>query len=122
MNFLEGILLFIIVWLFASKPRPRGSVTSVFLISYAILRIFCELFRVPDNNILLFGYLTIGMILSLPMLVAGILLLILAYKLINFYFQTTLKFIALLQEMDDFQEVQCFFSFGGHYVESLFNR
>lgn len=71
---LEGILLFIIVWWYASKPRPKGCVSAVFLIVYALVRLFAESFREPDVQLgyLAFGWLTMGQILSIPMLLAGL--------------------------------------------------
>jgi phosphatidylglycerol---prolipoprotein diacylglyceryl transferase len=73
---LEGIALFIIVWWYASKPRPRGCVSAVFLIGYAISRMVIECFREPDMQLgyIAFDWLTMGQILSIPMLLGGILL------------------------------------------------
>ena len=73
---LEGIGLFILVWWYASKPRPAGSVSAIFLIGYALSRLFIECFREPDAPIgfVAFNWLTMGQLLSLPMLVAGLLL------------------------------------------------
>jgi phosphatidylglycerol:prolipoprotein diacylglycerol transferase len=71
---LEGILLFVVIWCYASKPRPSGCVSGIFLIGYAICRISVEFFREPDFNLgyLAFGWLTMGQLLSIPMLIAGI--------------------------------------------------
>ena len=70
---LEGITLFIIVWLFSSKPRPTGQVTALFLAGYGLFRFIAEYFRQPDGHL---GLLTLGLSmgqwLSLPMLVLGI--------------------------------------------------
>ena len=70
---LEGITLFIIVWLFSSKPRPIGQVTALFLAGYGLFRFIAEYFRQPDGHL---GLLTLGLSmgqwLSLPMLVLGI--------------------------------------------------
>ncbi len=73
---LEGIGLFILVWWYANKPRPRGSVTAVFLIGYAICRIIVECFREPDLQIgfIAFNWLTMGQLLSIPMLIVGLIL------------------------------------------------
>ena len=70
---LEGIFLFILVWLYAAKPRPAGKVSAVFLMGYAVCRIIAELFREPDSQLgfLAFNWLTMGQLLSLPMFVAG---------------------------------------------------
>ncbi len=70
---LEGILLFLIVWWFSSKQRTSGAVTGLFLILYAIFRCFIELFRQPDPQYgyLAFGWVTMGMLLSIPMILVG---------------------------------------------------
>lgn len=74
----EGALLFIIVWIVSAKPRPAGFVSGVFLIGYGGFRILTENFRSPDAHIgfLAFDWLTMGQILSLPMVIAGILLVV----------------------------------------------
>lgn len=72
----EGLLLFIILWLFARKPRPVGAVSAVFLIGYGAFRFIAEYFREPDDGI--FGFSTVismGQWLSLPMILAGAILL-----------------------------------------------
>ncbi len=71
---LEGVILFIVVWCYASKPRPIGRVSAVFLIGYAICRLIAECFRQPDPQLgyLAFGWLTMGQILSIPMLLLGL--------------------------------------------------
>jgi phosphatidylglycerol:prolipoprotein diacylglycerol transferase len=73
---LEGIGLFILVWCYASKPRPAGRVSAVFLIGYAVCRIIAEFFRQPDPQLgyLAFGWLTMGQILSVPMILLGLFL------------------------------------------------
>lgn len=80
--FLEGILLFSIVWLYSSKQRPIGAVSGMFLIWYGLFRILVEFVREPDAHIgfIAFGWLTKGQLLSLPMVLAGVALLIYAYK------------------------------------------
>jgi len=71
---LEGIVLFTVIWWFTSKPRPRLAPAGLFLALYALFRILVEFLRLPDANIgyLAFGWLTMGQLLSLPMLVAGL--------------------------------------------------
>lgn len=71
---LEGIVLFILVWCYASKPRPEGRVSAVFLMGYAVSRLIVECFRQPDFQMgyIAFGWLTMGQILSIPMLLLGI--------------------------------------------------
>ena len=80
--FLEGLVLFIILWWFSKTPRPVKAVSGLFLIGYGFFRFMVEFVRVPDQHIgyLAFDWLTMGMLLSLPMIVFGLLLMILAYK------------------------------------------
>lgn len=78
---LEGVLLFILVYSFSRKPRPTGAVTGVFLIGYSVARLLVEFVREPDQHIQydLFGWVTRGQILSLPMLLLGLALVLWAY-------------------------------------------
>jgi len=71
---LEGIVLFAALWWFTSTPRPRLAPAGLFLTLYAILRFAVEFVRVPDAHIgyLAFGWLTMGQLLSLPVLAAGV--------------------------------------------------
>jgi len=79
---LEGLALFILVWLYSARPRPLGAVSGVFMIGYGVFRSFVEFFREPDEGFL--GIMTWGMSmgqwLSLPMIAAGIALLVWAYR------------------------------------------
>ena len=79
---LEGLVTFLIVWIFTSKPRPRFAASGLFLLCYGVFRFSVEFVRVPDANrgYLLWGWVTEGQLLSLPMMIAGIWLLILAYR------------------------------------------
>ncbi|ROT96238.1 prolipoprotein diacylglyceryl transferase [Marinobacter sp. R17] len=79
---MEGVLLFIILWVFSSKQRPRMAVSGLFLVGYACFRILAEFFRQPDAQLgfLAFDWVTMGQILSLPMLLAGIVLMVWAYR------------------------------------------
>ncbi|WP_323639293.1 prolipoprotein diacylglyceryl transferase [Pectobacterium polonicum] len=78
---LEGVALFIILNLFIRKPRPMGSVSGLFLIGYGSFRIITEFFRQPDAQLGLFGDLfSMGQILSLPMVIAGVLMMVWAYR------------------------------------------
>ncbi|MEI7340930.1 prolipoprotein diacylglyceryl transferase [Pectobacterium brasiliense] len=78
---LEGVALFIILNLFIRKSRPMGSVSGLFLIGYGMFRIITEFFRQPDAQLGLFGGLfSMGQILSLPMVIAGILMMVWAYR------------------------------------------
>lgn len=70
---LEGLLLFVVVWWFARKPRPLGQVSAVFMIGYGVLRFLVEYTREPDAFLgLLTGGLSMGQLLSLPMIAAGV--------------------------------------------------
>ncbi|HMA11630.1 MAG TPA: prolipoprotein diacylglyceryl transferase, partial [Steroidobacteraceae bacterium] len=72
----EGLLLFAILWLYSRKPRPLGAVSGVFLIGYGSLRFLAEFAREPDAFLGLLGLgLSMGQWLSLPMVVAGAILL-----------------------------------------------
>lgn len=79
---LEGVTLFVILWLYSSKPRPTMAVSGLFAIGYAVFRFLVEFIRVPDPQLgyLAFGWLTMGQLLSLPLLAAGIVLMVLAYR------------------------------------------
>ncbi len=82
---LEGFLLFAVLWWYSSKPRPRMAVSGLFLLGYGIGRFIVEFVRVPDSHMgddgyVLFGWVTTGQILTLPMLVAGVALMALAYR------------------------------------------
>ena len=79
---LEGLLLFAIVWGYTARPRPRWAPTGVFLVGYASVRILIEFVRVPDTQLgyLAAGWLTMGMLLSLPMLLGGLALLLIGYR------------------------------------------
>ena len=70
---LEGLAMFIVVWWFSSRPRPRGSVLGLALVWYGTARCLLEFVRVPDAHIgyLAFGWLTQGQLLSLPMIIGG---------------------------------------------------
>ena len=79
---LEGVALFLIVWLFSAKPRPTIAVSGVFALSYGVFRFLVEFVRQPDAQLgyLAFGWLTMGQLLSLPLVVVGMILLALAYR------------------------------------------
>ena len=79
--FLEGVVLFVVVAWFIARPRPEKAASGVFLIGYGTLRCISELFREPDAHMgfIAFDWLTMGQLLSAPMLVLGIFLLYLAY-------------------------------------------
>lgn len=79
---LEGVLFFIILWWFSAKPRPRMAVSGLFLICYGVFRFAVEFVREPDAQLgyLAFDWLTMGQVLSLPMVIAGLLLMVVAYR------------------------------------------
>ncbi|HEY0974042.1 MAG TPA: prolipoprotein diacylglyceryl transferase [Solimonas sp.] len=81
--FLEGLVLFLILWWFAAKPRPRMAVSGLFLLGYGVFRTSVEFVRLPDAHIgYLYGtnWITMGMMLSAPMWIAGLVLMTLAYR------------------------------------------
>jgi phosphatidylglycerol:prolipoprotein diacylglycerol transferase len=80
---LEGLTLFIILWLFSSKERPIMSVSGMFLICYGIFRFFVEFYRVPDAQLdyLALGWVTMGQVLSTPMILLGATMIFMAYRI-----------------------------------------
>ena len=81
--FLEGFVLFCILWLFSNKKPQVMATSSLFLIFYGIFRFIIEFVRAPDSHIgyLAFDWLTMGQLLSIPMIFIGIYLLIKSYRL-----------------------------------------
>ena len=79
---LEGLVLFAVLWWFTARARPRYAPSGLFLALYGASRVTIEFWRVPDAHIgyLLGDWLTMGQVLSLPMLVGGIVLLVVAYR------------------------------------------
>ncbi len=72
---LEGLLLFVILWLYARKPRGPGQVSGLFLVGYGLFRFIAEFFREPDAFLgLLALNMSMGQWLCVPMVVAGALL------------------------------------------------
>lgn len=79
--FSEGVLLFILLWWFSSKPRPRYAISALFLLGYGISRFTTEFFRQPDvGYALIFGWMSKGQLYSLPMIIIGVFLMVKAYK------------------------------------------
>jgi phosphatidylglycerol:prolipoprotein diacylglycerol transferase len=77
----DGVLVFAIMWIFARKPRPRLAVGALYTLLYGCARFFTEYFRVPDWETTFLGMpITSGQVLSLPMIVAGLLMLGWAYS------------------------------------------
>lgn len=76
--FLEGIVLFLLVWIYSAKPRPMGAVTGMFMIGYGVVRSIAEFFREPTEGfmgLLTFG-ISMGQWLSIPMILAGFALIV----------------------------------------------
>ena len=70
---LEGLLLFVLLWLYARKPRRTGQVSGAFLVGYGIFRFVAEYFREPDGFLgLLALNMSMGQWLCVPMVLAGV--------------------------------------------------
>jgi phosphatidylglycerol:prolipoprotein diacylglycerol transferase len=74
---LEGVAMFVVLWLFSLKPRPRYAVSGMFALLYGCFRFAVEFVRLPDQQLgyLAFGWLTMGQILSIPLILIGLVLL-----------------------------------------------
>jgi phosphatidylglycerol:prolipoprotein diacylglycerol transferase len=70
---LEGVALFLILWFYSRRPRPTGAVSGLFMICYGAFRFAVEFVREPDTQLgyLAFGWVTMGQILSVPMILFG---------------------------------------------------
>jgi phosphatidylglycerol:prolipoprotein diacylglycerol transferase len=79
--FLEGVVMFTVLWFYSAKPRPRWAVSGLFLVLYGLFRFCIEFVREPDMQIgyLAWGWVTEGQILSFPMLIAGLMMMTWAY-------------------------------------------
>ncbi|WP_070885026.1 prolipoprotein diacylglyceryl transferase [Pseudomonas argentinensis] len=79
---LEGVALFTILWFYSRKPRPTMAVSGLFAVCYGIFRFIVEFVRVPDAQLgyLAWGWLTMGQVLCVPMVLAGLGLMVYAYK------------------------------------------
>jgi len=71
---LEGLVMFVVLWTYSSRPRPRYAVSGLFALLYGVFRFAVEFVRVPDEQLkyLAFGWLTMGQVLSLPLIVLGL--------------------------------------------------
>ncbi|KGM56649.1 prolipoprotein diacylglyceryl transferase [Lysobacter arseniciresistens ZS79] len=71
---LEGLAMFCILWWFSSRPRPRYAVSGMFALLYGVFRFAVEFVREPDAQLgyLAFGWLTMGQLLSLPLVLVGL--------------------------------------------------
>jgi len=83
---LEGLTLFIILWLYSSRPRPAFAVSGLFCFCYGLFRFFVEFYRQPDAaiNFVAFDWMTMGQLLSAPMILIGGAILFLAYTKLFF--------------------------------------
>ena len=79
---LEGVVMFVVLWLYSAKHPPIRAVSGLFALLYGVFRIAVEFVRLPDAHIgyLAFGWLTMGQLLSLPLVVVGLWLLVSAYR------------------------------------------
>ena len=80
--FLEGLVLFTVLWLYTRKPRPMMAASGLFLMLYGVFRFLIEFVRVPDEQLgyIALGWITMGHVLSAPMVIAGAILLVLALR------------------------------------------
>jgi len=79
---LEGLVMFVALWLYSAKQRPMMAVSGLFLVLYGSFRFLVEFWRMPDAHIgyLAWDWLTMGQVLSFPMVVLGAVLMFIAYK------------------------------------------
>jgi phosphatidylglycerol:prolipoprotein diacylglycerol transferase len=80
--FLEGLVLSFVLWFYTRKPRPTAAASGLFLMLYGVFRIVIEFVRVPDEQLgyLSLGWVTMGQILSLPMVILGAIIFTLALR------------------------------------------
>ena len=78
---LEGVVLFVILWVYSTRPRPRMAVSGLFLLCYGVFRFAVEFVREPDRHIgfVAFDWVTMGHVLSLPMILFGAVFMVRAY-------------------------------------------
>lgn len=79
---LEGVLLFLIVWIYSSRPRPTGTVGALFLLGYGVFRFTVEFAREPDAQLgfVALNWMSMGQILCLPMILFGAGYIVWAYR------------------------------------------
>jgi len=78
---LEGLVLFVVLYFYSNKPRPKMAVSGLFLVGYGSFRFIVEYFREPDAHLKeLAEIMSMGQILSLPMIVAGVAMMLWAYR------------------------------------------
>ena len=80
---LEGLVMFVVLWWYSSRPRATGAVSGLFLLCYGSFRILVEFVREPDAHLgyLAWNWVTMGQILSIPMIAFGLWLLARAWDL-----------------------------------------
>lgn len=77
----DGVLLFVVLWIYSRKSRPYLAVSGMFAAGYGCARFFTEYFRMPDYEVFIGPWvISAGQMLSVPMIVLGIVLLLIAYK------------------------------------------
>jgi phosphatidylglycerol:prolipoprotein diacylglycerol transferase len=70
---LDGLALFVLLWLYSGRPRPVGATSALFLVGYGVARSIVELFRTPDFEVSLAGVpITSGQLYSIPMVIVGL--------------------------------------------------
>ena len=81
-SLLEGVALFIVLWWVSAKPRSRGLVSGLFCLLYGVFRFAVEFVRMPDTHLgyLAWDWLTMGQLLSLPMVLLGVILIVLSRR------------------------------------------
>ncbi len=77
---LEGLLLFALLWWYSSRPRPVMAVSALFLLGYGSFRFLVEFVREPDVGFVVLGWVSMGQLLSAPMIVFGVVLLVFSYR------------------------------------------
>ena len=79
---LEGVLLFVVLWCYSAKRRPPFAVAALFLLCYGLFRLVVEFFRQPDPQLgfIALGWLTMGQLLSFPMILIGCISLFWIYR------------------------------------------
>ena len=100
--FLEGLVLFIILWVYSAKPRATGAVTGLFLLCYGTFRFLVEFVREPDADIgfVIASWGTMGQVLSLPLIIFGLILIYFAKSNKDSSTMTDLQKKQLIQNLD----------------------
>jgi len=79
---LEGVVLFVVLWLYSRKPRPTMATSALFLMIYGVSRFIVEFVRVPDAQIgyLALDWVTMGQVLTAPMIIVGATMWVVAHR------------------------------------------